>query len=135
MSQSKITKLPKETVELEITIPWSEIKSTYDSLLDSVVKESEIEGFRKGKAPKKIVEEKIDKTKLYEEVVKKIVPKAYADAVNFHKLSPVISPRIEVLKAKPDSDWAIKATIALKPKISLKNYKQKITDLRKSKVK
>lgn len=135
MPSSKITSLPKSTVEIEITIPWNEIKATYDEYLDQVTKDAEIQGFRKGKAPKSLVEEKIDKNKLYEEVVKKIVPKSYAEAVRQHNLTPVISPRIEILKAKIGEDWIIKATIAQKPKINLKNYKQKIGDLKKSKVK
>lgn len=135
MPSSKINKLPKNTVELEITIPWTDIKNTYDQFLSEVTKDSEIEGFRKGKAPKSLVEEKIDKSKVYEEVVKKIVPKAYADAVNEHKLTPVISPKIEIVKAKTGEEWVIKATIALKPSIDLKNYKEKISALKKSKVK
>lgn len=135
MSQSKINRLPKQTVELEIEIPWSEIKTTYDEYLDAVTKDAEVEGFRKGKAPKSLVEEKVDKNKLYEEVIKKIVPKAYSDAVKENKLTPVISPRIEIVKAKIGENWAIKATLALKPEIKLKNYKQKISELKKSKVK
>lgn len=135
MASSKITSLPKNTVEIEINIPWPEIKTTYDELLNSVTKEAEIKGFRKGKAPKNLVEENIDKNKLFEEVIKKIVPKVYSDAVKKHNLLPIISPRIEVLKAKSDSEWMIKATIALKPNISLKNYKDKIKTLKASKVK
>ena len=135
MSKSKINNLPKQTVELEIDIPWKEIETTYDEFLNSLVKDAEIQGFRKGKAPKNLVEEKIDKNKLYEEVIRKIVPKAYAEAVKEHALQPVISPKIEILKAKTGEDWQIKATIALKPKINLKNYKAKIEEARKSKVK
>ena len=72
MATSILKQLPKSTAELEITIPWSEIKTTYQVVLDQVTKESEIPGFRKGKAPKKMVEEKIDKGKIYEEVIKRI---------------------------------------------------------------
>ncbi|OGG02610.1 hypothetical protein A2W14_06160 [Candidatus Gottesmanbacteria bacterium RBG_16_37_8] len=132
---SKVTFLPKSTVELEINIPWKDIQSTYDDILKSVVQEAEVEGFRKGKAPKSLVEEKVDKNKLYEEVIKKVVPKAYANAVSEHKITPVISPKIEILKAKLNEDWSVKATLALKPKINLKNYKEKISKLKKSKVK
>src|SRR3989344_2000370 len=135
MATSILKQLPKSTAELEITIPWSEIKTTYQVVLDQVTKESEIPGFRKGKAPKKMVEEKIDKGKIYEELIKRIIPKAYAEAVSTHKLQPISSPKIEVVKAKQDEDWQVKATISLKPKISLKNYKDKIRDLKKAKVK
>ena len=135
MATSTVKQLPKSTAELEINIPWSEIKTTYQEVLGQVTRESEIPGFRKGKAPKEMVEEKIDKGKIYEEVIKRIIPKAYAEAVSTHKLQPITSPKIEVVKAKQDEDWQVKATISLKPKINLKNYKDKIKDLKKAKVK
>lgn len=135
MASAKVTYLPKQTVELEITIPWQEIKTTYAEFLTSVSKEAEVKGFRKGKAPKNLVEEKLDKNKLYEEVIKKIVPKAYSEALKEHNLQPVISPRLEIKKAKAQEDWQIKATVSLKPKVNLKNYKEKIKVQRTSKVK
>src|SRR3990167_1598620 len=95
MSTSTITHLPKSTVQLEINIPWQEIQSSYEEILKNVTQEAEIEGFRKGKAPKSLVEEKTDKNKLYEEVIKKIVPQVYAQAISEHKLNPIISPKIK----------------------------------------
>ena len=65
MATSTVKQLPKSTAELEINIPWSEIKTTYQEVLGQVTRESEIPGFRKAKAPKEMVEEKIDKGKIY----------------------------------------------------------------------
>ena len=100
MITTKLTELPKSTAELEITISWDEIKDVYEKIFSEVAGKIEVEGFRKGKAPKKVIEEKINKTKVYEEVIKEIVPKAYAKAVSEHKLKPVSSPKIEVVQAK-----------------------------------
>ena len=47
-----LTRLPKSTVELTITIPWADIKSEYDRAIIDLGKELELPGFRKGKAPK-----------------------------------------------------------------------------------
>jgi len=135
MTATTVKQMPKSTVELEITIPWSDIKSTYDQILTQVSKDAEISGFRKGKAPKKIIEDKADKNKLYEEVIRKIIPKAYSDAVKEHQLNPIISPKIEIIKAKIGGDWGVKAIISLKPKINLKNYKEKIKIIKAAKVK
>lgn len=135
MSASTLKQLPKSTVELEIHIPWEDIKSTYDKILATVVKETELPGFRKGRAPKKMVDQNINKSKLYEEVVREVIPKAYQEEVQKHKIFPVIPPKVDVLKAKEGEEWTVKATIALKPKIELKNYKDKIKELKKSKVK
>ncbi len=135
MSKWTVKNLPKSTSEIEIVIPWDEIKSTYNTVFEDVAKEMEIPGFRKGKAPRELVEKQVDKNKIYEEVIKRIVPKAYQEAVTANSLKPVTSPRIELTKAKEGEDWVIKATLALKPKVDLKNYKEKIREFKRGKVK
>lgn len=135
MITSTTKELPKATVELEIHIPWADIEQTYEKIFIRVINEFEYEGFRKGKVPRKIVEERVDRTKLYQEVVKEIVPKAYQEAVVQNKITPVISPKVEVLKAKEKEEWMIKATVALKPAVNLKNYKEKIKAFNKGKTK
>jgi FKBP-type peptidyl-prolyl cis-trans isomerase (trigger factor) len=135
MITSTVKQLPKSTAELEIKISWDEIREVYEKIFNKVAGEVEIEGFRKGKAPKELVEKRINKAKLYEEVIKEVVPAAYSKALAENKLTPVSSPKIEVAKAKENEDWVVKAQVALKPKILLKNYKEKIKELKKSKVK
>lgn len=130
MSASTIKQLSKATVEMEISIPWDEIQVSYDKILSDIVVNTEIEGFRKGKAPKKLVEEKLDKNKLFSQVIQDTIPKVYAQEIKKHSIVPITSPKIEVLKAKAGEDWAVKVTIAQKPKINLKNYKEKIRELR-----
>ncbi|KKR31642.1 MAG: Trigger factor [Candidatus Gottesmanbacteria bacterium GW2011_GWC2_39_8] len=133
MITTKTSDLPKSTKELEITIPWTNVRETYEQILDQVVIDTELPGFRKGKAPKKLVLEKIDKTKVYEQVVKEIVPKAYAESLKETHVNPIVSPRIEVLEAGEEKDWKIKATVAVKPKVDLKNYKEKVREFKKGK--
>lgn len=133
MITSTLIKLPKATVELEIHIPWSDISQTYKKIFESVTAQFEYEGFRKGKVPLKIVEEKVDKSKIYQEVVKEVVPNAYQQAIAEHKLTPIIPPKVEVLKAKENGEWVVKATVALRPTIDLGNYKEKIRTFKKSK--
>ncbi len=135
MITSIVKNLPQQTAEIEIHIPWTDIKTTFDEIFSEVVSQLEISGFRKGKAPKSIAEKHIDKTKVYEQVVQKILPKAYADAVKEHNLKPISNPKLEIIKARENEEWVIKTTIALFPKVILKEYKKKIQDLKKSKIK
>lgn len=132
MVTSAIKRLPKSTVELEITIPWSEIETTYSKVFDTVVENSELPGFRKGKAPKELVREKVDKTKIYEEVMKQVIPKAYAEVLKSHDVKPIISPRVEILEAKENADWKVKATVAEKPEVNLKQYKTAVAQAKSS---
>lgn len=133
MATATLKNLPKQTVEIEITIPWDSVKKEYQKVFEEVAKEMELPGFRKGKAPQKLVEEKINRSKVYEEVLKRIVPQVYAQAIKEHSLQPISAPKVDVLEAKENSSWKLKATIALKPKIYLKNYKAKISELNKNK--
>ncbi len=135
MITSEVKNLPKATAEIQITISWDEIKETYGKILEKYTKEVELPGFRKGKAPKDLVEKNIDKSKVYEEVVREIIPKAYTKALQENKLTPVTAPKVEVVKAKEGEEWIVKATLALKPKIVLKNYKEKIRELKNGKTK
>ncbi len=135
MITSTLKNLPNQTAEIEIYIPWTDIKTSYDQITLEAVSQMEIPGFRKGKAPKSIAEKHLDKTKIYEQVVQKILPKAYADAVKEHNLKPITNPKLEITKAKENEQWVIKTTIALFPKVVLKDYKKKVQDLKKSKIK
>lgn len=135
MITSTLKNLPNQTAEIEIYIPWTDIKTSYDQITLEAVSQMEIPGFRKGKAPKSIAEKHLDKTKIYEQVVQKILPKAYADAVKVHNLKPITNPKLEITKAKENEQWVIKTTIALFPKVVLKDYKKKVQDLKKSKIK
>lgn len=131
MKGSTLKQLPKSTVELEIVIPWKTVQASYKKIFEHVVKDSELPGFRKGKAPKEMVEKAIDKSKVYQEVIKDVIPTAFSEAVKEHTLAPLTSPKIEVLEAKEEADWKVKATVALKPKITLGNYKEKIREVKK----
>lgn len=123
---SALNKLPDGTIELTITIPWAKIKEAYRKTLNLLASEITIDGFRKGKAPLKKVEDKIGKTHIYEELLKDLIPEVYAQAVREHKLNPIISPRIEVLSLKENSDWQIKAKTCELPRFSLGNYREAV---------
>lgn len=135
MITSTIKNLPKSTVELEIKIPWSDTKETYETLLNKAIEEIEVSGFRKGKAPKKIAEKNINQTKLYENVMREVIPKGYDQALKEHQLKPITTPKIELVNAKENEDWVVRATVVQMPKIELGNYKEKIRELKKTKTK
>ncbi|MBI4999653.1 hypothetical protein HZB97_02700, partial [Candidatus Gottesmanbacteria bacterium] len=81
----------------------------------------------------KLVEEKLDKTKIYEEVLKRIVPASYVDAVKQESLTPIISPRLEVISFKENEVCQFKALTCEKPEVKLGNYKEAIAKLKKEK--
>jgi len=123
---STLNRLPNGNIELTITIPWKKVKIAYDKTLEKFVKQTEIKGFRKGKAPKKLIEEKVGRETLYEETLKELIPQAYLEAVQKHKIQPIINPQLKLTSAAWEKDWQIIATTCELPEVKLGDYKGEI---------
>lgn len=132
---AKLTWLPKRTFTLEFSLPWLTVKKTYEAVLNDFAKEVTLKGFRKGKAPKNLVEKNLDKSKIYEEAIRRLLPLTYELAVKQHHLLPIVSPKIEVISIKEGEDWQFKATACEKPEIRLGNYQNLVRgELAKEKI-
>ena len=127
---AKLTWLPKKTFELEFSIPWNTVKKTYDETLKKAAESAEIKGFRKGKAPISIIEKNIDKQKLYNEVLKNLLPQTYLKSLHQHNLKPICDPKVVPLETNEGKDWLFKATACESPDIKLGNYEAKIKGMR-----
>lgn len=127
---SQIQKQEDGTIILTISIPQKQIAEAKEAVIVSAVNNAELPGFRKGKAPRKTVEEKLDNAKIQEEVLKKVLPNGYIETIKEHNINPIINPRIHVEKLDPKEDWQFTATTCEAPHVDLNSYKdavQKIT--------
>lgn len=128
-----ITALKKEedgTIQLTVTLPWELVKKTKEEVIKEHVTQAQMPGFRKGKAPRKIVEENLNQDHLREDILKKLLPQGYIEALKEHKVSPVLSPKVHVDKLEDDKDWVFTALTAEAPEVALGKYKdavQKVT--------
>jgi len=123
---SALNRLEDGTLELTITIPQERIKQSYQQALQNLSEKITLKGFRKGKAPLKIVEEKLGKQEIYEETLKEILPNVYLESVKKHNLKPVVNPQIAVVSLEENKDWQIKATTCELPKVELGDYKEAV---------
>ena len=127
-----ISRKDDHTIELTLTIPWPTIKNAYEDIVNRALETVEVPGFRKGKAPRNIAEEKLDTSKIYEEVVKKVIPEAYNEAITKEKIRPIVNPQIELQDAKEGKDWVVKLITCERPIIALGEYKKAIQDVKES---
>lgn len=135
--KSQIAREQNGNINLTITIPKEEVKKTWDHTVNEAAKNAKITGFRKGKAPKKLVEENLNIDKVTEEVLKILLPKSYIEAVKEHNLQPIINPKIHVEslgdakdpKTLMERDWTFSATTCEAPKLELGNYKDAISKI------
>jgi trigger factor len=131
MPTHSIKKQPKSTVEILVKIPWVDIQSAYKTSFDILHTQFEMVGFRKGKVPKELAEKNIEKDKVYSHLIREIMPKIYENIVKEEKLQPILSPKIELVKAKENEEWELKIIVAEKPVINLKDYKKKVQEAKK----
>ena len=124
-----LNKRPGSEFELTINFPWDDVKKIYDQVFEEIVAETEVEGFRKGKAPRKLIEEKIDKGKVYGEVINRIIPPAYQKALEEHGLRPIIAPQIKIASAEEAKDWQIVINSCERPVVNLGEYKKAVAEI------
>ncbi|MCL4397509.1 hypothetical protein M1403_00525 [Patescibacteria group bacterium] len=124
-----LTRLSGSAFELTITIPWADVKRVYDEVFEELAAQIEIEGFRPGKAPRNLIEEKIDKSKVYGEVINRLVPESYRKALEEHNLKPVVAPQVKITSAEEEKDWQLIASAAEKPQVDLDDYKKYVAEI------
>ena len=81
-----------------------------------------IQGFRKGKAPRKIIERFYGKDIFYEEALNHVLPDAYEEAVEKHDLEPVYKPEIDVESMDEEEGAVLTAEVFTKPEVKIENY-------------
>lgn len=123
---SALSRLANGTIELTITIPAKKVKSAYDKTLVDLTNKAEIKGFRKGKAPSKLVEDKLGQKTISEEVFKALIPEVYIEAIKEHQLKPILNPQVQVITTEADKDWQIKAITCELPEVKLGKYEEEI---------
>jgi len=131
--KSVIAKSEDGTIQITFTIPWSDIERSRNEAIEVLGNEIEVPGFRKGKAPKDKLLEKIPQNTLIEKILARILPRLFSDAVTKHKISPAIYPKFEVLKSSEDEDWQVRAVTTEIPKINLGDYKKVVSGEGKAK--
>lgn len=128
-----LQKLPDGNLELILTVPWSTVSESYEKVVTELANNTEFPGFRKGKAPRKLAEEHFSKDKIYQEVLKYLLPKVYQEAITEQKLHPIVNPKIELKEAAEGKDWLIRILTCEKPQIELGDYKAKIQEIKNAK--
>jgi FKBP-type peptidyl-prolyl cis-trans isomerase (trigger factor) len=130
MAKTAIERLEDGTVKVTLTIPLASVKKAREEVVKELATHADLPGFRKGKAPEKLVEEKLNPDTIREEVLKKLLPQVYMESVEEHKLKPIMNPKLHVEKIDDDKDWVVTAMTCEMPDIELGAYKanvQKIT--------
>lgn len=119
----KIEKLEKNLVKLEISIDAEAAAAEYSKACRTLSNNMTIPGFRKGKAPRNIVEKHVGEARIKHEALNKILPAVFANTISENDLDIATEPYVESFDFELGQEAKIVAKIELKPEVVIKKYK------------
>jgi trigger factor len=120
--KSTVEHLSPTRVRLAIEVPFDELKPTFDQAYKKIAGQVRIPGFRPGKAPARILDQRLGRGVVLEEVVNTAVPEKYGEAVGEAQLTPLGQPDIEVTSIDDGDKIAFTAEVDIRPEIELPDY-------------
>ncbi|HLS10152.1 trigger factor [Lentibacillus sp.] len=108
---------------LTFEVSAEEFDKALDQAFKKVVKDVQIPGFRKGKVPRKIFESRFGVESLYQDAVDIVLPDAYTKAVEETEIEPIEQPEVDIEQIEKGKDLIFKATVNVKPEVTLGEYK------------
>ena len=119
----QVEKLEKNMAKLTIEVSSEEFEKAIAKAYKKNKNKISMPGFRKGKAPRAMIEKMYGKGVFYEDAANSIIPDAYADAAKESELEIVAQPEIDVTQIESGKPFIFTATVALKPEVTLGEYK------------
>ncbi len=115
----------KSQKEIEVIISPDEMEKYLEKAAKKLSSETEIKGFRPGKAPINIVKEVIGEERVWHEASNEAINGSYPEIVRKEKIDVISSPEIEIVKIEVNQPLIYKASVAVLPEIKLPDYKEK----------
>lgn len=119
----QVEELGKNMVKLTIEVSAEEFEKAIDKVYQKSKNKISIQGFRKGKAPRAVVEKIYGAGVFYEDAANEIMPDAYEKAAEESGLDIVSNPDIDVVTIEKGSPFVFTAEVAVKPEVTLSEYK------------
>ena len=122
--KSTVEHLSPTRVRLAIEVPFDELKPTFDQAYKKIAQQVRIPGFRPGKAPARIIDQRIGRGVVIQEVVETAIPEKYGEAVTEAQVTPLGQPDIDPgsLRIDDGEQIAFVAEVDVRPEITLPDY-------------
>ena len=119
----QVEKLENNMAKLTIEVSAEELEKAIEGAYQKNKNKISIPGFRKGKAPRKMIEQMYGKEVFYEDAANALIPEAYDKALEECTEEIVSSPKIDVTQLEAGKPFIFTAEVALKPEVTLGKYK------------
>ena len=120
--ERKITKLEHGHVQVDVVVDEQSWKDAQEKAFNKLAENVTVDGFRKGKAPRNLIEKKIDTMRVLDEAINALLPKIYEEILTEDKIRPYARPQVDVTKVS-DTELEVKFVLVTAPEVKLGKYK------------
>ncbi|MEV0250997.1 trigger factor [Nocardia sp. NPDC050712] len=120
--KSTVEQLSPTRVRINVEVPFEELKPDFDKAYKALAQQVRIPGFRPGKAPAKLIETRVGRGAVLEQVVNDVLPGRYSEAVTAADIKVIGQPEIEITKIEDGQELAFTAEVDVRPEITLPAY-------------
>jgi trigger factor len=117
--KSTVEQLSPTRVRINVEVPFSELKPDFDRAYKQLAQQVRLPGFRPGKAPAKLLEARIGRDAMLDQVVSEAVPSRYSEAVTTTEVRPLGQPEIEITKKEYGEELVFTAEVDIRPDIPM----------------
>lgn len=121
--KSTVEKLSPTRVRISVEVPFTELQPDIDTAFKQMAKQIRMPGFRPGKVPVKLLEQRVDKQAMFDQVVGDVVPNRYTEAVTTSEVQPIGQPEIDITSQEYGKDLTFTAEVDVRPEIELPDLK------------
>jgi trigger factor len=122
--KSAVETLNPTRVKLTVEVPFEELKPSLDAAYRSIASQIQVPGFRKGKVPARIIDQRVGRGAVLQEAVNEALPQFYGQAVEESKVRPIGQPEVDVTEVPLADGQDLKFTVEVdvRPEVSLPDY-------------
>ncbi|BAU83227.1 hypothetical protein SLA_2297 [Streptomyces laurentii] len=120
--KSAVETLNPTRVRLTVEVPFEELKDSLDAAYKKINQQVTVKGFRKGKIPARVIDQRFGRGAVLEEAVNDALPKYYTEAVNEAEVNPLGQPEIDITELKDGELLAFTAEVDIRPTIEIPDY-------------
>jgi trigger factor len=117
--KTDVEELSPTRVKLTIEVPFEELKPSLDQAYREVARQVRVPGFRPGKVPPSVIDQRIGRGAVLEQAVNDAVPELYNKAVSEHQVVPLSQPELEITKLDDGVELAFTAEVDVRPQFDL----------------
>ena len=119
----QVEKLEKNMAKLTIEVSADDLEKALQSAYKKQKNKINLPGFRKGKVPRQMIEKMYGSEIFYDDAINELMPKAYAEAYDECELDIVSRPEVDVVQIEKGKPFIFTAEVAVKPEVTLGEYK------------